>query len=412
MTSSTNRRRSLLAVLALALAALGCARDEEAQVGEGSFELGPHRGRWLEDGGFALELAIVERGAPPELRAWVYRDGEPVDPAGVELEVMLRRLGNRVDRIAFAPRGDHLLGDATVREPHSFDAAVVAREGGREHRFEFASYEDRVTLAPDQLEAAGIAVATAGPAAIREHVVLNGRIAANQDALAHVMPRFPGIVRSVHARQGDTVARGDLLAVIESNESLQPFEVRAPLAGTVIAKDVAPGELATADRAIFEIADLGSVWVDLDVYRRDFGRLRVGQPVRTDAGDGSEPGESTLVFLSPVGSPNTQTLLARAVLPNPDRSWRPGLFVTAEVEVGVSPVPVAVAPEALQRVRDRDAVFLAAGDVFEAQPVEIGRRDGAHVEIVAGIEAGQHYVAAGSFILKAEAGKSGAAHDH
>ena len=92
------------------------------------------------------------------------------------------------------------------------------------------------------------------------------------------MPRFPGVVRSVHKRLGDAVARGDLLAMIESNESLQPFELRAPLAGTVIAKDVAPGEFVSTERELFQIADLASVWVDLDVYRRDFGRLRVGQP--------------------------------------------------------------------------------------------------------------------------------------
>jgi cobalt-zinc-cadmium efflux system membrane fusion protein len=148
------------------------------------------------------------------------------------------------------------------------------------------------------------------------------------------------------------------------------------------------------------------------VYRRDFGRLRVGQPVTIDAGDGSAPVASTLAYLSPIGAVNTQTLLARAVLPNPDRSWRPGLFVTAEVEAGATAVPVAVTVDALQRLRDWDVVFLAAGDVFEAQPLEVGRRDSIHVEIVSGLNAGQEYVAAGSFILKAEAGKSGATHDH
>ena len=416
MVHETPSRPALVALLLL-MGALGCGPDDhgpgrDPHTEAASFERGPHRGRWLEDGAFALELTIFEQGVPPEFRAFVYQDEKPVDPSGVQLEVTLRRLGDRVDRIAFARRGDYLLGDRTVYEPHSFDAEVVARAGGREHRFEFSSYENRVTLAPEQLEAAGIAVATAEPTVIREHVVLNGRIAANEDALAHVMPRFPGVVRTVHKRLGDTVARGDLLATIESNESLQPFDLRAPLAGTVIAKDVSPGEFVSTERELFRIADLGTVWVDLDVYRRDFGRLRPGQPVRVDAGDGSPPGESTLGYLSPIGSLNTQTLLARAVLPNPDRSWRPGLFVTAEVEVGASPVPVAVALDALQRLRDWDVVFLAAKDVFEAQPVEVGRRDATHAEIVSGLAAGQRYVAAGSFILKAEAGKSGATHDH
>ena len=413
------RGASALALSAVLLAAgpLGCMREESAREGAevaaaAGYERGPHRGRWLEDGAFAIELTIFEEGVPPEFRAFVYRDEKPSDPTGVELAVTLRRLGDRTDQIGFAPRGEYLLGDQTVYEPHSFDAVVVAREGGRVHRFEFSSYENRVTLAPEQIEAAGIRVATAGPATIRERVVLNGRIAPNEDALAHVMPRFPGIVRSVHKRLGDAVARGELLATIESNESLQSFELRAQLAGTVVAKNVTPGEFVSSDRELFQVADLSSVWADLDVYRRDFGRLRVGQRVRIDAGDGSPPVETALSYLSPIGALNTQTLLARAVLPNPDRSWRPGLFVTSEVEVSAREVPVAVAVDALQRVRDWDVVFIAAGPVFEAQPVELGTRDAAHVEIVSGLAAGQPYVAASSFILKAEAGKSGATHDH
>jgi cobalt-zinc-cadmium efflux system membrane fusion protein len=402
--------------LLLLVAALGCgdehAHGDHANAEETAFERGPHRGRWLADGDFAVELTIFEDGVPPEFRAYVYQAKQPVDPSVVELSVMLRRLGDRVDRIGFAPRRDYLLGDQTVYEPHSFDAEVVAREGGREHRFSFSTYENRVTLAADQLETAGIRLAEAGPATIREHLVLNGRITPNEEALAHVVPRFPGIVRSVHARLGDSVARGAVLAVVESNESLLPFEVRAPLAGTVIAKDVAPGELASTERPLFEIADLATVWVDLDVYRRDFVRLRIGQPVRIDAGDGSPPVETTLAYLSPIGSLNTQTLLARAVLPNPDRTWRPGLFVTAEVEVGAAPVPVAVSVEALQRVREWDVVFLAAGEVFEAQPIELGRSDEALIEVTSGLAPGQRYVAEGSFILKAEAGKTGATHDH
>jgi len=406
-----------LALFVSLAGSIACSRNENAHEGEthveaASFERGPHRGRWLEDGEFALELAIFEQGVPPEFRAFVYQNKKPIDPLGVQLEVTLHRLGDRVDRIGFAPRGEYLLGDQTVYEPHSFDAEIVAREGGSEHRFQFSSYENRVTLAPEQLETAGISVATAAPATIRERVVLNGRVAPNEDALAHVMPRFPGVARSVHKRLGDAVARGDLLAVIESNESLHPFELRAQLAGTVIAKDVSPGEFVSSDRELFQIADLSSVWIDLDVYRRDFGRLRAGQPVRIDAGDGSAPVESALTYLSPIGSVNTQTLLARAVLPNPDRSWRPGLFVTAEVEVDASPVPVAVVVEAIQRLRNWDVVFIAANDVFEAQPVELGRHDATYVEIVSGLAAGQRYVAAGSFVLKADAGKSGATHDH
>lgn len=406
-----------IAILIAVAAATGCREsappeDADAHAAAEEHARGPHGGRWLEDGDFALELAIFEEGVPPELRAFVYRGGKPLDPGDTTLAVTLRRLGGRVDAIAFAPRGAYLRGDRSVVEPHSFDVEVVARSGGREHRFAYASYENRVELAPEQIAAAGIRVAAAGPATIRERVVLNGRIAANEDGLAHVMPRFPGIARSVHKRLGDRVAKGELLAVIESNESLHAYEIRAPLAGTVIAKDVVPGEFVASGRELFAIADLSSVWADLDVYRRDFGRLRAGQPLSIDAGDGSPPVEARLSYLSPIGSANTQTLLARAVLPNPDGSWRPGMFVTAHVEVEAREVPVAVEAAALQRLRDHDAVFLAEGDVFEAQPVELGLSDGERVEVRSGLVPGQHYVVSGSFTLKAEAGKAGASHDH
>lgn len=405
------------AVPALAFVLIACSPENggngsEHRTGAPAFERGPHGGLWLEDGAFALELTIFEGGGPPEFRAFVFRDEKPVDPSGTDVEVTLHRLGERIDRIRFAPRGDHLLGDRMAREPHSFDVEVVAREGGNAHRFRFSSYENRVQLTPEQQAIAGIRVALSGPATIREHIVLNGRIAPGEDALVRVMPRFPGVVRSVHRRLGDSVERGDLLATIEGNESLRAFEVRASLAGTVIAKNVAPGELVTGERELFQIADLDDVRVDLDVHRSDLRRLRVGQPLRVDPGDGTAPVETRLTHLAPIGSVGTQTVIARAVLPNTDRRWRPGLFVTAEVEVGVTEVPVAVSVEALQRLRERDAVFLAAGDVFEARPVELGRRDATSVEVVSGLDAGMPYVAAGSFVLKAETGKTGATHDH
>ncbi len=100
------------------------------------------------------------------------------------------------------------------------------------------------------------------------------------------------------------------------------------------------------------------------------------------------------------------------MLDNASGRWRPGLFVAARVEVETVQAKVAVRTSALQRVRDWDVVFLADGDSYEAQPVELGLGDGAWTEIRAGLTAGQPYAATGSFVLKADVGKSGASHDH
>ena len=384
----------------------------EHAAGEESARTGPHGGRLLEDGSFALEVTIFERGVPPEFRVFPYRDGARLDPSDVWLRVELHRLDGRVDEIGFAPRGDHLVGDRTVEEPHSFDVKVSLRVDGEARRFEYASYEGRVDLPEEARAAAGIELANVGPARIRTTLPLNGRIVPNEDALAHIMPRFPGIVREVRRRIGDPVARHEVLAVIESNESLHPYEVRSHVAGTVIFKRITPGEFVSTDRVIYAVADLSRVWADLDVYRQDYPRLRVGQAVTLSGGPGAPPVESTISYLSPVGSQGSQTLLARAVLPNPEGLWPPGLFVRGEVAVDVAEVPLTVRAEAVQRLRDWDVVFVRFGSTFEARPIELGRRDAEFVEVLTGLEPGWSYATTNSFVLKADVEKAGASHDH
>jgi cobalt-zinc-cadmium efflux system membrane fusion protein len=73
---------------------------------------------------------------------------------------------------------------------------------------------------------------------------------------------------------------------------------------------------------------------------------------------------------------------------------------------------VAVKASALQTFRDWDVVFLRMGDLFEAVPVEIGRRDLEWVEILSGLPLGAAYAGDNSFIIKADVMKSGATHDH
>jgi cobalt-zinc-cadmium efflux system membrane fusion protein len=407
--------RACAVALAIALAACGGGSAEHAgeeKQDEVASSKGPHGGRMLEDGDFAIELAIFERGVPPEFRAWAYQGGEPIPPAEVQLEVELRRFGNRLDRIGFAPAGEFLRGDATVEEPHSFDATVRAKRRGGEHRFTYSSYEGRVTIDAAAAKESGVAVEVAGPAQIKETLQLYGRIEPDGDRTAHVTPRFPGIVVDARKRLGDAVAKDEVVAIVESNESLRPYEVRSRIAGTIIEKHAAPGEFAGTDAPLYVVSDLGRVWADLQVHRSDAERLRVGQRAWVDAGDGGEPIEARVDYVSPLGSFDSQTTLARLVVDNASGRWRPGLFVSARVEVETVQAPVAVRTSALQRVRDWDVVFLADGDSYEAQPVELGLGDGTWTEIRAGLSAGQPYAATGSFILKADVGKSGASHDH
>ncbi len=391
------------------------ASGEGGHVGEaGTPEAakGPHGGRLLSEGDFGTEVTIFERGVPPEFRVFFYEKTKPIDPAEVKLTIELHRFGGRVDKIGFAKREDYLLGDKEIVEPHSFDVKVLAEYKGKSYRWEYDSYEGRTTMTPEAVKNSGIVIETAGPAKIKTSIKVNGRVLPNEDHMTHVIPRYPGIVKKINKRLGDVVAKDEVVAVVESNESLQPYEVKSSIAGTVIKKDVTQGEFVKEGEAIYTVADLGTVWVDLNVHRKDFDKLKVGEAVTIFAGENLTNATGTVSYISPFGAEDTQTMLARVELPNPQGVWRPGLFVTGEIIVEETDVPVSVKASALQTFRDWDVVFMNDGNVFEIAILELGRRDGAWVEVLSGLNPGQKYAAENSFIIKADIGKSGATHDH
>ncbi len=373
---------------------------------------GPHGGRLLSEGDFGTEVTIFERGVPPEFRVFFYEKGKPIDPAAVKLTIELHRFGGHVDKIGFTKREDYLLGDTEIVEPHSFDVKVMAEHKGESSRWEYDSYEGRTTMTTEAVKNSGIVIETAGPAKIKTTIKVNGRVQPNEDHMTHVIPRYPGIVKKINKRLGDTVAKDEVVAVVESNESLQPYEVKSPIAGTVIKKDVTSGDFVKEGNVIYMVANLSTVWVDLNVPQRDFDKLKSGQAVVISTGEGRSSAPGTISYISPFGAEDTQTMLARVELPNPNGLWRPGLFVTGEIVVEEADVPVAVKAGALQTFRDWDVVFMADGGMFEIAILELGRRDGEWAEVVSGLSAGQKYATENSFIIKADILKSGASHDH
>src|ERR1700730_147546 len=94
-----------------------------------------------------------------------------------------------------------------------------------------------IAVTEEARKKSGIVIEVAGPAVIRKVLKLNGKIGPNEERMVHVSPRFPGVVKSIAKRLGDDVKTGQALAVIESNESLQPYEVKSEIDGTIIKKD-------------------------------------------------------------------------------------------------------------------------------------------------------------------------------
>lgn len=191
----------------------------------------------------------------------------------------------------------------------------------------------------------------------------------------------------------------------EPEALLTRYEITAPFDSTVIAKHISLGEVLTGDSEVFVIADLSSVWVDLGVYQKDLPFIKEGQSVVISAGPGIPKAKGKIAYVGPVVAKETRTALARIILPNPERNWRPGLFVTASITVDQIDVPLLIPKTALQTMDENSVVFVQTDEGFEPQPIFIGRCNETHVEILSGLSPGQRYVTKGGFALKSELSK-------
>lgn len=198
----------------------------------------------------------------------------------------------------------------------------------------------------------------------------------------------------------------------EPRDSLPRYEIRSPLEGTVVDRDVTMGEAVSADQLIFTVADLSAVWVEVSVNARDLGAVRQGQEAVVASTDLGTEATGRIDFIGRVVGAETRAATARLSLPNPSGQWRPGLFVTVTLVREQTTVPIAVSVDAIQTFRDWQVVFVKYGDWFEARPLELGRSDGTWVEVLGGLPAGVQYASKNSFAIKAEIGKLGATHDH
>jgi cobalt-zinc-cadmium efflux system membrane fusion protein len=193
---------------------------------------------------------------------------------------------------------------------------------------------------------------------------------------------------------------------------LTRYEVVSPLTGTAIEKHIAVGELLKDDTEAFVIADLSTVWVDLNVPPQDLPQVRKGQRVTVSAGPTMPTAEGTISYIGPVVSEETRAAITRVVLPNPDGRWRPGLFVTAMIAASSITVPVLIPKTAVQTLEGQPSVFVQTPEGFAPRPVTLGRTNETHVEITSGLQVGERYAATETFVLKADLGKSAAAHEH
>ena len=295
--------------------------------------------------------------------------------------------------------------DHADKDEHGDGAAV----GEDHHDDDVAS----TSIPADVAQSSGIRVAPVAAGVIADEHEVQGLLTPVEGRVAQVMARFPGPIRAVHAGVGDKVRAGQVLASIESNLSLTTYTVTSPLTGTVLQRAATVGAVAGEGMPLFEIVDLSTLWVDLHIFGNDAGHITAGIPVTvTRLSDGVSI-ETTLERILPATATASQSTVARARIINADGLWRPGSAVRARIVVDRADAALVVPLTALQTdAEGRDVVYVREQERYEARLVTLARRDASNVEVTAGLTLGEQVVVAQSFLVKADIGKSTAAHEH
>lgn len=410
----------LLGIIFVSSLLMACGNSEtEQQKAHGDAEevevaKGPHGGRLLTSDDFTLELSIFETGVPPEFRAWASFNEQVLKPEEVELSIKLTRLSNneggKVDDIKFKAQGDAMRGDMVIYEPHSFLVTINAVHNGKKYNWQYDNFEGRTKIETAVANALEINTLKAGPVVLNETVEVFGQIKSNTEQVSHLSARFAGVIKSVSVSVGNTVKKGQVLATVEANQSLNVYSIKAPISGVITRRHANPGE-QTNNQPLFTITDTSSLWVDLSIFPADIMRVKTGASVNVELANNEQKIEGKIAFINVIAESN-QSVIARMIVNNKDGQLIPGSFVKAKIKVDEHAVPLAVKRSGLQAFRDFTVVYAKIGEEYEVRMLDLGRQDDEWVEVLGGLEAGTHYVSENSYIIKADIEKSGASHDH
>jgi len=196
----------------------------------------------------------------------------------------------------------------------------------------------------------------------------------------------------------------------EKDNNTRFHTLRSPLSGRVITRELTLGEYVDSTHSAYIVADLSIVWIETAIAPDDLPSVKEGQTVIIT--NGTNKGNGQLIFVSPIIDPATRTAKAIVELDNSDGTWRPGEFVNAMITTATQEKDIVIPKDAIQKIEGHSVVFVRTHSGFEKRDVTTGRENSQHVEIMSGLSFGEEIAISGTFILKAELGKSEAEHTH
>ena len=179
--------------------------------------------------------------------------------------------------------------------------------------------------------------------------------------------------------------------------------IYTPLSGVVIEKMVQQGQYVNTGDVLFNIADLSTVWVEIEVYENEFPNIHVGQKVEIRSQ--SFPGKSftgAISYIYPFLDPKTRTVKARIAMPNPGMKLKPDMFVNAVIKAPLGS-SIVVPVTAVMDTGKRQVVWVESSPgMFEPREVRVGQRSAAGIQILAGLKEGDRVAVSGGYLIDSE----------
>jgi len=223
-----------------------------------------------------------------------------------------------------------------------------------------------------------------------------------------------GLVASARQRLKLMGVRDEQIAGLE--KAGQPnikLPIYTPLSGIVIEKLVVEGQYVNMGDALFSIADLSNVWVEVEVYENEFSFVKMGQ--RVEIVSQSYPGRTfsgRVSFIYPFLDPKTRTVKVRVELGNPGLKLKPDMFVNALIKAPLGNT-LAVPASAVMDTGKRQVVWVETQPgMFEPRDVQVGARSGDKVQIMSGLNRGDKIAVSGGYLIDSESQLGGGGGGH
>lgn len=185
-------------------------------------------------------------------------------------------------------------------------------------------------------------------------------------------------------------------ALSEIRTRLSQAEIKAPVSGLIISRNVTKGQIVEAGTQLFRMVRDGRLELDAQVPETDLPALRAGQTATITSNEGVTT-TGTIRIVTPEVDAQTRLGLARITL-SPGSGLKPGMFARAAIDAGAQPATVVPTGAVLYRNNKAGVFVLGADNAASFRPVTVlSRRD--DQTSVSGVEPGVRVVVQGAGFL-------------